>query len=115
MAPYLPTLIAAWDAGLDLICRDAPHLIIPHIPKENPIAPVDGIIALTHLDLASPAFGIGTCWAGFVYMASCSYQPLKEMLAIPEGRIPAYVMMIGYPSYKPSYIPTRNPLIVSWL
>ncbi len=54
MAGYAPVLISAWDSGTDIICRGAPHLIIPHIPADNPIAPTDGIIALTHVDIAAP-------------------------------------------------------------
>jgi nitroreductase/NAD-dependent dihydropyrimidine dehydrogenase PreA subunit len=114
-AAYFPTLLSSWENGIDVICRGAPHLVIPHIPQENPLAPVDGIIALTHFDLVSPVYGIGTCWAGFVTMAASAYQPLQKFLGIPEGRIPAYAMMFGYPRFKPSYIPERNPLTVSWI
>ena len=114
MSSYVPRLIAAWEAGNDTICRSAPHLIFPHIPKDSPIAPTDAIIALTHVDIAAPAFGIGTCWAGFVAMASRTYEPLQEMLALPKGRVPAYAMMLGYPRYKAANIPGRKPLRVTW-
>jgi len=114
MSSYAPRLITAWESGNDVICRHAPHLLFPHIPEESPIAPTDAIIALTHIDIAAPAFGIGTCWAGFVAMASRTYEPLQAMLALPEGRVPAYAMMLGYPTYKPEFIPGRKPLKVTW-
>jgi nitroreductase/Pyruvate/2-oxoacid:ferredoxin oxidoreductase delta subunit len=114
MSGYVPSLISAWEAGIDLICRDAPHLLFAHIPENNPIAHVDGIIALTHLDIAAPAFNVGTCWAGFVAMASLSHDPLKEQLRIPKGRIPLFAMMFGYPRFKQSNIPERKPLTVTW-
>jgi nitroreductase/NAD-dependent dihydropyrimidine dehydrogenase PreA subunit len=114
MSAYAPHLIAAWEKDNDIICRHAPHLLFPHIPEANPLASTDAIIALTHVDIAAPAFGVGTCWAGFVAMASLSYQPLKDLLDLPKGRVTAYAMMVGYPEYKPHYLPRRKSLQVIW-
>ena len=114
MSGYLPHLIAAWERGTDVICRGAPHLLIAHVPEANPIAPIDAIIALTHVDIAAPAFGLGTCWAGFVAMGAQAYAPLREFYALPEGRVPAYAMMFGYPRYRPQQVPGRKPLQVTW-
>ena len=72
MSGYIPTLLAAWEAGNDPVCRGAPHLVIAHIPEGNPVASVDALIALTHFDIAAPGFGIGTCWAGFLSMAAAA-------------------------------------------
>ena len=115
MENYLPFLIAAWEGGCDVICRGAPHLLLAHVPEDNPIAPIDAIIALTHFDVAAPAFGVGTCWAGFVAAASSYYEPLKKELGLPAGRKIAYAMMFGIPRYKTFGIPRRNPLQVTWL
>jgi nitroreductase/Pyruvate/2-oxoacid:ferredoxin oxidoreductase delta subunit len=114
MRAYIPMLLSAWEEGRDVICRDAPHLLFAHIPEGNPIAAVDAVIALTHVDLAAPAFGIGTCWAGFVAGAAASYEPLQKELGLPAGRISAYAMMFGYPQYKVCGIPRRKPLEVIW-
>jgi nitroreductase/NAD-dependent dihydropyrimidine dehydrogenase PreA subunit len=114
MSGYVPVLIAAWERGNDVICRGAPHLLFAHIPEENPVASIDAIIALTHFDLAAPAFGIGTCWAGFVAMAAASYEPLQKELGLPAGRKFAYAMMLGHPTYKVHGIPRRKPLEVTW-
>ncbi|MDO9323655.1 MAG: nitroreductase family protein [Methanoregula sp.] len=114
MSGYVPGLIGAWEAGHDVICRGAPHLLFAHIPEGNPIASTDAIIALTHFDVAAPAFGIGTCWAGFVAMAASSYEPLQKELNLPAGRKSAYAMMFGHPQYKIYGIPRRKPLEVTW-
>lgn len=114
MSGYVPVLIAAWESGRDVICRDAPHLLFAHIPEGNPVASVDAIIALTHFDVAAPAFDIGTCWAGFVAGAATSYEPLQKDLGLPAGRKFAYAMMFGYPQYKVYGIPRRKPLVVGW-
>ena len=114
MSGYVPGLISAWNMGTDVICRGAPHILIPHIPEGNPIAPTDAIIALTHFDISAPAFNVGTCWAGFVAMACRSHAPLLEALHLPEGRTPAYALMFGFSQYKPTYIPERKPLRITW-
>lgn len=114
MSGYIPVLIGTWESGNDIICRSAPHLIVATIPEGNPMAQTDAIIALTHFDIAAPAFGIGTCWAGFVAMAAGSYQPLQDALGIPAGRRCAYAMMFGHPQYKIYGIPRRKPLQVMW-
>jgi nitroreductase/NAD-dependent dihydropyrimidine dehydrogenase PreA subunit len=114
MSGYVPTLISAWEQGHDVVCRDAPHLLIAHIPEGNPVASVDAIIALTHVDVAAPAFGIGTCWAGFVAGAAMSYEPLQNILRVPAGRKCAYAMMFGHPQHKVYGIPRRRPLVVTW-
>jgi nitroreductase len=114
MSGYVPVLIAAWEEGYDGICRRAPHLLIAHIPEGNPIATVDAIIALTHFDIAAPAAGIGTCWAGFVAAACREYPPMQKELALPKGRVSAYAMMFGHPHYKIHGIPRRNSVKVAW-
>jgi nitroreductase/NAD-dependent dihydropyrimidine dehydrogenase PreA subunit len=115
MSGYVPGLIAAWDAGIDPICRGAPHLVVAHIPENNPVASVDAFIALTHFDIAAPAFGIGACWAGFLSMAArSSYGPLLEALALPAGREYSYSLFFGTPKYRTRGIPRRNPLKVTW-
>ena len=114
MSGYVPSLIAAWERGFDPVCRGAPHLVIAHIPESNPIASVDAIIALTHFDITAPAYGVGTCWAGFLSMAAAAYEPLQKILDLPSRRRYAYSLMFGYPRYKTYGIPRRNPLEITW-
>ena len=114
LSGYLQIFISEWENGHDVICRDAPHLLFAHIPEDNQMAPVDAIIALTHVDVVAPSFGIGTCWAGFVSGAATSYEPLQKELDLPERRKCAYAMMFGYPQYKIYGIPKRNPVEVAW-
>ncbi len=114
MSGFVPGLIGAWEGGSDVICRGAPHLLFAHIPEGNPVATVDAIIALTHFDIAAPAYGIGTCWAGFVAAAAREYPPLKKELALPEGRVFVYGMLFGNPQFRVYGIPRRKPLEVTW-
>ncbi|MFZ0005027.1 nitroreductase family protein [Methanoregula sp.] len=114
MSGYIPSLITAWESGNDPVCRGAPHLVIAHTPEGNPVASVDAFIALTTFDITAPAFGVGTCWAGFLSMAAAVYEPLQKALALPAGRKYAYSLMFGYPQYKIYGIPRRNPVQLTW-
>jgi nitroreductase len=114
LAPYVTHLISNWDNGTDLICHNAPHLLFAHVPVDPIDDPTEAIIALTHIDIAAPAFGLGTCWAGFVKMALDDYKPLKDLLSIPEGRKAACPILLGYSAYKITSIPRRNPVDITW-
>ena len=115
MSGFAPTFINAWEAGNDVICRNAPHLLIASIADDgNPTAYVDAIIAMTHFDIAAPASGIGTCWAGIISIAAGLHPPLREAFGIPKGHKFVYAMMFGYPQYAIHGIPRRNPVQVTW-
>lgn len=114
LAPILPMVIHAWEQGDDKICHGAPALIFAYGHKDNPVAYIDSIIALTHLDLAAPVFGLGTCWAGIVQIALDSSPDLVKGLGFPENYTPVYGMMIGYPRYTFPGIPARNKAQILW-
>ncbi len=50
------------------------------IERATLFLPPEAVIAMTHIDIAAPAFCIGTCWAGFVIMAMEDYGPLKQLV-----------------------------------
>lgn len=107
-------LINAWQQGVDIICRNAPHLVIAHAGTGARMPVVDGTIALTYLDLAAPAFGLGACWAGFFYMFLEASPQLREAVGIPSQHKPLGALMLGYPKYKHHQIPRRNRANVTW-
>ncbi len=115
LAPYVSHIISMWDNGVDLISNNAPHLLFAHIPHTEPICdPTEAVIAMTHFDIAAPSFGLGTCWAGFIKMATDEYKPLQDALSLPNDRKAACAMMFGYSSYKVESIPRRNRLDITW-
>jgi len=46
------------------------------------MAVTDGTVALAQVELAAAAFGLGVCWAGYLNIATNSYQPLKAAAGI---------------------------------
>jgi len=117
-APYpverLKLFLAAWDAGYDGILRSAPTLVMAIAPKEAGNGMVDPTIALTYLELAAPALGLGTCWAGLLYRALHGWQPLREITGISDDYPYFYPMMLGYPKLKYHRLPPRNLPKIMW-
>lgn len=115
LSAYVSGIISLYDNDKDMICYNAPHLLFAHLPTDNPFTDnTDAIIAMTHFDIAAPAFGIGTCWAGFVTLAAAEFKPLQEAMALPSNRKLAYAMLFGYSVLESNSIPRRNPLEIIW-
>ena len=110
----LNRLVAAWDAGGDLICRAAPHVIVAHAPKDDVTAPSACTLALAYLELAAPSQGLGACWAGYLHMATLHWQPLQEALALPAGDGFNGALLVGEPRYSFYRLPTRREPVITW-
>jgi len=110
----LDRLVAGWDAGADLICRHAPHLVVAHAPKDDPTAPGACTLALAYFELAAPSFGLGACWAGYVHMAALHWPPLQAALALPEKHQLGGAMLAGEPRYRYHRLPLRREPEITW-
>lgn len=110
----LERVVAGWENGLDPILRGAPHVIVAHAPKTLMPAPPACTIALSHLELAAYAQGLGACWAGYFNAAANQWKPMREALALPEGDAPFGAMMIGFPKFEYHRIPKRKPARIAW-
>lgn len=114
MSLHMDRIVAGWDGGMDRICRNAPHVIVTHAPKDNRAAPAACTIALSYLDLAAPSFGLGACWAGYFNTAATMWSPMQEAMDLPEGDTCFGSIMIGYPRYAYYRLPLRNEPRITW-
>ena len=112
--PYFPLIIGAWDMGYNSVTWSAPVLIVASAPQEARTGMVDVSLALSHLDLAAPKLGLGTCWAGLVEGALQGSSALRESVGLPEGHPYHYPMMVGYPKRKYSRLPERKAPKITW-
>lgn len=110
----LTGMVQAWEEGRDYICNNAPHLIFAHVCEENPVARIDAVIALTHLDIVAPSFGLGSCWGGIFMQAVINWEPLQSALGLPPRRTAAHCLMLGYPAISYQRPPQRNPASIVW-
>ena len=86
--------------GEDVIFRNAPHMIVVSSSITAPCATVDPIIALSYFELYAQHLGLGTCWCGFGEVCLKFFPEICEMLEIPSGYKPVYVMLFGEPKVK---------------
>ncbi len=107
-------MLKAWEAGRDPVLRNAPHLIIAYGADDDRMVQPSSMIALTTLELAALSFGLGTCWAGFLFFAAKSSAEVAAALELPSGHHMCGGLMIGYPEFEYSRIPARNPARVTW-
>jgi nitroreductase len=107
-------LVAAWDAGYDPILRGCPHVVIAHGKESDRFAQGSCVIALTTIEIAALPFGLGTCWAGFLHMASRCSPNVHAALGLPAGNLMHGGLMIGHPAETYHAIPPRKPLNIAW-
>jgi nitroreductase/NAD-dependent dihydropyrimidine dehydrogenase PreA subunit len=110
----MPGMVEAFEKGKDVVFRGAPHIIMTHAPAEGFIPYVDCTIALTYLELAAAAEGIGACWAGFLMLSAANNPAVEAHLGIPKGRRVFGALMIGYPRHGYARVPARKKAVIAW-
>jgi nitroreductase len=106
--------IHGWNQGKEMVLRGAPHLIVAMAREEYPWGQTDCAIALSYVELAAKAQGLGTCWAGVLTMAVGANRSISEFLGVPNGYRVYGALMLGYPVYSYDWIPMRNGTVIKW-
>lgn len=108
-------MIAKAKSGEDGLLRGAPHVAAAVVPKEHRW-PEDGTIALTYLELAAHALGVGCCWGGYFTTAARNFAPLRDFLGIKEEEYICGAQMMGLPQLRPvRQYPARRKAEINWL
>jgi nitroreductase/ferredoxin-like protein FixX len=110
----LPEIVAAWDTGVDIINRGAPHLVLCHTKRDAMMPVIDSTIAMTAFDLAASAMDFGTCWAGFFMMAVKDSPDIAKECGVPDDEDIHAAMMLGVPKFNYKNIPNRPELEIHW-
>lgn len=86
---------------IDVLFRDAPHLLIASAPKSITTPVIDSTIALSYFELLANTHGIGTLWNGMVKWVIDEINPaLALQIGIPEDHVIASVLVFGKPAVK---------------
>ncbi|VBB07557.1 nitroreductase [Lucifera butyrica] len=115
-APFAAHVANYRQNGQDIVLRDAPCLVIPIADKNSlPTGRDNTLFSLAYAELFAPTIGLGTCITGFFNACAASgYQPLLDMLNLPENMHVTGGLMVGYPKYTYRRLVDRNPLQVTW-
>ncbi|MGL4722841.1 MAG: nitroreductase family protein [Desulfovibrionaceae bacterium] len=108
-------VLAAWKRNKqDLVLNGAPHVAIAYTEESSVWMTTDASIALSYLELAAHAHGVGACFAGFFTYALNDSKKIKDFLNIPHGMTIHGAHMLGYALYAYRKVPWRPGLGVSW-
>jgi nitroreductase len=108
-------LLEQWESGYDFVLRGAPTVVVACAPEDYGWGKQDCAIALTFLELAAEARGLGVCWAGYLTRIAGVHAPLRQLLSVPEGYVVCGGLMLGERKYSYRRIPPRKPLSVQWV
>ena len=99
---YLNNYQKVWEEKqIDVIFRNAPHLLITSAPKKGTFPVVDSTIAATYFELLANSNEIGILWDGFAKFVFEDIAPeIKTQIGIPENHEIATVLLFGTPAVK---------------
>jgi nitroreductase/NAD-dependent dihydropyrimidine dehydrogenase PreA subunit len=104
-----------FEAGIDIICRDAHHLVFCYSIANYPVGQNDAIIATTQLELLLPAYGLGACWAGYAMMATKAMPEIRQLIGINDRYSVHTALLLGYPKHQYHRLPFRNKVDIKWI
>lgn len=108
-------LIRAWDAGVDVILRGAPCLIVAYTDKDAMWPEIDSTIAVETLDLCATAMRLGACWAGYFIRAAQNEPTIRDWLGLSETQTVQAALLLGHTDVEVySKIPYRPELDVTY-
>lgn len=99
---YLSNFAKVWyEKQIDVIFRNAPHLVIASAPTNGTLPKIDSSIALSYFDLLANSNNIGTLWDGFAkYVFEDVAPDLKKSIGIDEENEVVMVLLFGKPGVK---------------
>ena len=107
--------VRMWEENsVDVIFREAPHLLITSAPKDAPCPVPDCLIALSYFELFAQSLGVGTLWCGLAKYALDDLLPhMRSRLGIPEDHVVGYAMLFGKPAVRYARTVPRGPVQVN--
>ena len=97
---YLMQAVPAWfDQKVDVIFRDAPHLLAVSAAPESVCPHEDVNLALAYFELLAQSAGLGAVWCGLAKMTMELLPELKAVVGVPPGHY-YYTMLFGSPAVR---------------
>lgn len=98
---------------IDILFRDAPHLLITSAPVNGAASQMDCTIAMTWFEILANTNGLGTLWNGFLQSVLKNVIPeIKTKINIPDDHLISAVLLFGKPGIKYARsIQNNNPNI----
>jgi nitroreductase/NAD-dependent dihydropyrimidine dehydrogenase PreA subunit len=114
MVPSLRAVVQAHRAGLDVIFRGAPALIVLHVPRVALTGVEDCHYGAGNIMLMAHAMGLGTCLVGFLVGPARNSREISAAIGIPRENEVAAALVIGHPKYRYRRVAPRREVPVTW-
>jgi nitroreductase len=97
---FFANFVEMWEQkGVDVLFKEAPHLLITSAPRTAPSPVPDCLIAMSYFELFAQSMGVGTVWNGLVKWAISDLLPeTRQRLGIPKDHVVGYAMTFGRPA-----------------
>lgn len=111
---FFADFVRLWEEkGVDIIFRNAPHLLFVSAPRNLPTPLPDCLIALSYFELFAQANGVGTLWDGLAKWAINDLLPeTLPALGIPEDHLVGYAMVFGKPAVHYARTVQHGPALI---
>ncbi|NTW51401.1 MAG: 4Fe-4S dicluster domain-containing protein [Chlorobiaceae bacterium] len=111
---YFSRFIQIWEKhNVDLIFRDAPHMLVASAPRSVACPKEDCMIALSYFELFAHSCGVGTLWNGLAKWAIDELLPeTRHLLGIPDDHLLGYAMLFGKPAVHYARTVQHGPTMI---
>ncbi|NTW56352.1 MAG: 4Fe-4S dicluster domain-containing protein [Chlorobiaceae bacterium] len=102
------------EKKVDILFRNAPHLLVASAPATVSTPVPDCLIALSYFELFAQANGVGTLWNGLAKWTIDDLLPeTRECLGIPADHVVGYVMTFGKPAVHYCRTVQHGPALIN--
>jgi nitroreductase len=113
----MPPLAKQFSTELDIICYNAPVLVLVCTEKDQQWADInllDSVLAAQNMFLKAHELGLGTCYMGFVNLISSKPEVLKK-IGVPENCDMQLSFILGHPKVKQGRGKRNKLNIIKWV
>ncbi len=113
----MPPLASKFSTEKDVVCYDAPVLILICAEKDKQWANlnlIDSVLAAENMFLKAYELGLGTCYMGFVQFLNSKPDVLKKM-GVPENCEMMVPFILGHPKIKQEAGKRKKPNVLRWI
>ena len=113
----MPQMSKQFETEADVICYNAPALILVCTEKDNQWKQVnlaDSILAAQNMFLKAYELGLGSCYMGFVNFLSSKPEVMKK-IGVPDNCEIMVPLIVGHPKTKQGAGKRNKPVILKWI
>ncbi|MCF2144323.1 MAG: nitroreductase family protein [Candidatus Heimdallarchaeota archaeon] len=113
--PRFTRMLNGFQEGKDYLFHGAPVIFVFHA-KKNSTVPADNCNqAAGYVRIVAHAFGLGSCFIGYLIHYAKYNKKIPELLKIPPSNEIFQVLILGYPKYRFKTFVSRKPSKVDFV